>query len=133
MKKTLKQLAIIATFIIIALFATSAVGFAQSSGFLGGGASSSAPGAVLEATGGQSSFRQLLLTVIGFFLGFLGLLAVIMIIYAGVLYVTAAGAEDQTGKAKKIILYSIVGLLVVMLSWAIVSTVLGAGIGQEPA
>lgn len=132
MKKFLKQLAIVAGLSALAVLAMSAVASAQS-GFLGGGASESVPTAVLEGTGGQGSLRALALTIINFFLGFLGLIAVIMIIYAGVLYVTAAGAEDQTGKAKKIIMYAIIGLLIVLLSWAIVNTILGAGLGQEPA
>ena len=88
MKKTLKQFGIAAAFMSLAMLINSAVVSAQ--GFLGGGgATGSAPGAVLEATGGEGSFRSLALTVIGFFLGFLGLLAVIMIIYAGIMYVTA--------------------------------------------
>ncbi len=132
MKKTLKQLGVVATGILIALFASAAIASAQS-GFLGGGAADSAPSAVLEATGGQGSFRQLLLTVIGFFLGFLGLVAVIMIIYAGVLYVTSGGDEGNTEKGKKIIMYAVIGLIIIMLSWAIVQTILGAGIGQELA
>lgn len=130
MKKILKQLAILGGFLAIALTLNSTVVFAN--GFFGGGgAGGSVPGAVIDATGGQSSFRQLLLTIVGYFMTFLGLLAVLMIIYAGVLYVTAAGKDDQVDKAKKIILYSIVGLLVIMLSWALVNTVLGAGTGQE--
>lgn len=129
MKKFLKQAAIVSGLIMVALFASSAVAFAQS-GFLGGGAQSSTPSTILEATGGQGSIRALILQIINFFLQFLGLVAVIMIIYAGVLYITSAGG-DSTEKAKKIILYAVIGILIILLSWAIVNTILGATTGQE--
>lgn len=86
---------------------------------------------VSEATGGEGSIRRLVLRIINFFLGFLGILAVIMVIYGGVTYVTAAGAEDSVGNAKKIILYSLVGIVIILLSFAIVNTILGAGTGVE--
>lgn len=86
---------------------------------------------VSEATGGEGSIRRLVLRIINFFLGFLGILAVIMVIYGGVTYVTAAGAEDSVGNAKKIILYALVGIVIILLSFAIVNTILGAGTGVE--
>jgi len=90
------------------------------------------PSKISDATGGQGSFRQLALTVLNFFLGFLGLLAVVMIIYGGVLYVSAAGDEGKIDKGKKIIMYAIVGIVIILLSFAIVNTVLGgAGAGAD--
>jgi len=52
-----------------------------------------------------------------------------MIIYGGFLYVSAAGNDEKIGKAKKIIMYAIVGIIVILLSFAIVNTVLVAGTG----
>lgn len=92
---------------------------------------SDSPSAITEATGGEGSIRRLVLKIVNFFLGFLGILAVIMVIYGGVTYVTAAGQDEAIGNAKKIILYSVVGIIVILLSFAIVSTVLGAGTGVE--
>ena len=90
------------------------------------------PTKISDATGGQGSFRQLVLTILNFFLGFLGLLAVIMIIYGGVLYVSAGGDEGKIDKGKKIIMYAIVGIIIILLSFAIVNTVLGgAGAGAD--
>lgn len=86
---------------------------------------------VSEATGGEGSIRRLVLRIINFFLGFLGILAVIMVIYGGVTYVTAAGADEAIGNAKKIILYSLIGIVIILLSFAIVNTILGAGTGVE--
>ena len=88
-----------------------------------------APSAVLEGTGGQTSLKGLILTVVNYFLGFLGLLAVIMIIYGGVQYVISAGQDEAIGNAKKIIMYSLIGLIVILLSFVLVRAVLGAGGG----
>lgn len=88
------------------------------------------PQAVSTATGGQGSARQLALTIVNFFLTFLGLIAVVMIIYGGFLYVTAAGNQEKIESAKKIIMYAVIGIVVILLSFAIVNTVLTAGSGS---
>lgn len=45
--------------------------------------------------------------------------AIIMIIIGGFSYVTAGGSTEQTVSARRQILYSVVGLVVVALAWAI--------------
>lgn len=55
-----------------------------------------------------------------------GIVAVIMIVYGGIQYTTSAGNSAGVAKAKSTILYSIVGLLVVILAAAIVNVVIGA-------
>ena len=89
------------------------------------------PSEVAAATGGETSLRQLALRIINYFLTFLGLLAVAMVIYGGVTYVTAAGEDEKLGNAKKIIMYALVGIIIVLISFAVVNTVLGAGTGTE--
>lgn len=91
------------------------------------------PSAVSNATGGQGNFRSLALTIVNFFLTFLGLIAVVMIIYGGFLYVTAAGNGEKVESAKKIIMYSVIGIIIILLSFAIVNTILGAGTGAATA
>lgn len=49
-------------------------------------------------------------------------IAVLVLIVGGIMYVTAFGDEDQTGKAKKIILNSVIALLIIYGAFAIVST-----------
>lgn len=90
------------------------------------------PGRLAEATGGQGSFRDLLLTFLNFFLGFLGIVAVIMVIYGGILYVTAAGNQENIDKGKKIIMYAVVGIVIILLAFALVNTLLsGLGAGAD--
>lgn len=121
-KKLIKQLAILTTAMVAGLMLVSIAptAFAQ---FISPG-----DNPVAEATGGQGSIRQLVLTMLRFFLGFLGIVAVIMIIYGGILYVTSAGNEDNAGKGKKIITYAIIGIVIIFISFALVNTVLG-GLG----
>lgn len=126
-KKTFKQLLIVTGLTILGLtiFNVAPV-FAQ--GLISPG---DVPGRIAEQTGGATSARQLILTIVNFFLGFLGLLSVIMIIYGGFMYVTAGGAPEGVDKAKKIIMYAVIGIIIILLSFAIVNTVLQAGTGQE--
>jgi hypothetical protein len=76
------------------------------------------------------TLRSLVLTVVNYFLGFLGLIAVIMVIYGGVTYVVSAGKDEAVGNAKKIIMYALVGLIIILLSFVLVNAVLGAAGGQ---
>ncbi|MBI2426513.1 MAG: hypothetical protein HYV34_01575 [Candidatus Kerfeldbacteria bacterium] len=58
--------------------------------------------------------------VIQWVLGLLGLVAVIMIIIGGFRWMTAGGNEEKVEAAKKILTASIIGLIIVLLAWAIV-------------
>ncbi|MCX6734624.1 MAG: hypothetical protein NTZ25_01800 [Candidatus Peregrinibacteria bacterium] len=87
------------------------------------------PSSVSDLTGGQTSLKALILTIVDYFLGFLGLLAVIMVIYGGVTYVSSAGNDEAVGKAKKIIMYALIGIVIIMLSFVAVNAILGAGTG----
>lgn len=54
-----------------------------------------------------------------------GVLAVIMIIVAGVQMITSAGDPGAVTKAKRTLVYSIVGLIVAVLAYAIVNFIIG--------
>jgi len=76
-----------------------------------------------------TSAREFVLNVTNFALSFLGLLAVVIIIYGGFLYITAGGEEDKSGKGKKAIMYAVIGIIVVLSSYAIVNTLIGEAPG----
>lgn len=65
-----------------------------------------------------------------FFIAFTGSMALISFVYGGVLYVTSFGEEGQTEKGKKIMMYASIGLVVAMLSYALVSILLKIRIGS---
>lgn len=54
-----------------------------------------------------------------------GVLAVVMIIVAGVQMITSAGDPGAVTKAKRTLVYSIVGLIVAVLAYAIVNFIIG--------
>lgn len=81
---------------------------------------------IAGATGGEGSFRAIIKRIVDFILLFLGLIAVIMIIYGGFLYVTSAGNEENVGKGKKILIYAAIGIVIILISFALVNTLLGA-------
>lgn len=66
----------------------------------------------------------LLSTIINTLLFIVGSLAVIMIIVSGIFYVTSAGDSGKVARAKNTLTYSIVGLIVAFLSYAIIFWVL---------
>lgn len=74
--------------------------------------------------GNNTSIRDFIQKVLNFILSFLGLIAIIAIIYAGYMYIVAAGEDGQIEKAKKTIIYAIIGLIVVVVSYALVNTIL---------
>lgn len=84
------------------------------------------PGLTQATTG-----REFILNVTNFILGFLGILAVVIVIYGGFLYVTAAGQEEQATKGKKSITYAIIGIILILGSFAIVNTILVAPSDNE--
>ena len=58
------------------------------------------------------------------FLGLLGTVFVVLTIYAGYLWMTAQGNEEQITKAKKLITSAVIGLIIILAAWAITSFVL---------
>lgn len=88
------------------------------------------PALIAGRTGGATDLKQLVLTIVNYFLGFLGILAVIMVIFGGVTYVSSAGNDDAVGKAKKIIMYALIGIIIILISFVVVNAVLGAATGK---
>jgi len=95
--------------------------FAQGTGAFFQGATPSSISAV-----SQSNLGTAVQTIINYALGFLGLVAVAFIIYGGVLLVTSGGNDEAMGKAKKILMYAVIGIVIIMLSYTIVTFVTSA-------
>lgn len=71
------------------------------------------------------SLPQIAQTVIDTMLFIVGILAVAMIIFSGIRYITAHGDKGQVENAKNTLIYSIVGLIVAIIAYAIVGWVVG--------
>jgi len=59
--------------------------------------------------------------IIGTVLGFIGVLFLILMIYAGILWMTSQGNEQQVTKAKGLLINAIVGIIIVFAAYAITS------------
>jgi hypothetical protein len=55
----------------------------------------------------------------------MGIIAVIVIIVAGIMYATSGGDAAAVTKAKNLILYSVVGIVVIFAAWGITNFVIG--------
>ncbi len=75
---------------------------------------------------GNADLKQTVINIISYVLGLLGLIAIIMILYGGFTWMTAGGNEDKIDTAKQIISAAAVGLVIILISWAIVNFVIGA-------
>lgn len=69
---------------------------------------------------GTEDIGDLILKYVNFALPFLALAAFVGFVYAGFLYVTAYGNDEQIQKSKKILIYAVAGLILVILSYSIV-------------
>ncbi len=58
-------------------------------------------------------------TIISIILGMVGVIFLVLMIYAGYLWMTARGNEEQVTKAKNIIQASIIGLIIVVAAYGI--------------
>lgn len=65
------------------------------------------------------TLQEIIATLVRQVLAFLGVLFIVLILYGGFTWMTAAGAEDRVAKAKKIISASIIGLAIVLVSYGI--------------
>lgn len=90
--------------------------------------------------GGTTDLRVIVANVIRTIIGFLGIIAVGLIIYAGFLWMTSGGDEQKIEQAKKILQNALVGLIIIVLAFAIVSFILnffkglgGGGSNNQPA
>jgi hypothetical protein len=74
---------------------------------------------------GPADIRGTLIAIVQTVLTYMSLICVIMIIVAGMYLIFSAGSDTAKEKAKKIIIYTIVGLLLIILSKAIIYFVMG--------
>ena len=68
----------------------------------------------------EASPQRIILNILFYVLGFLGLFFLVSIIYAGFAWMTSGGGEDKIGEAKKRLKNSIVGMIIVLAAFIIV-------------
>lgn len=113
--RTILLFVTVAAFVLFVAFGLSAARFAGAVSFED----------VSQTLGlGTSDLKETAFNIIRWALGLLGLVAVILLLYGGYVWMTAAGREERVKRAKRIIINALIGLVIILLSWAIVSFVL---------
>jgi len=73
----------------------------------------------------NTTFYSIVETTMNWLLGFIGVLGVVAFVISGIMYLTAAGDEGQVEKAKSIMMYAIIGLVVALIGLVVVNAVAG--------
>lgn len=77
-------------------------------------------------SGGETDLPRLIGSFIGALLGLLGVVFVLLTIYAGFLWMTAQGNEEKVKKAKSTISAAVIGLVIILASYAITNFVISS-------
>ncbi len=79
-------------------------------------------GSRLSGTGIKTDggLRELILSVLVFILNYVTLFAMVTVVVAGLYLIFSNGDEGNKDKAKKIVIYTVIGLVVILLSRVIV-------------
>ena len=98
---------------IVATLAVPAVSYAAATSFS------------IESVGsqiglGDADLKTTVLNIVRLVLSLMTLIAVVLVIYGGFVWLTAAGNEDNVEKAKRIISAAVIGLIIILLAWAVV-------------
>ncbi|EKD47515.1 MAG: hypothetical protein ACD_66C00025G0001 [uncultured bacterium] len=67
----------------------------------------------------DGSLEDTLGSLIGIFLSILGIVLLLLVIYAGFLWMTAQGDAEQTKKARDIMINAVIGLIITLAAYAI--------------
>lgn len=73
---------------------------------------------------GDADVKDIVNNIIGVILGFLGLIAVVLILIGGFMWMTAGGNEDRVATGRKYIINGVIGLIIILAAYAIASFVI---------
>jgi hypothetical protein len=79
-----------------------------------------------EAGLSDAELPEVIGTLINVFLSILGIIFLVLVLYAGFLWMTAAGSPDKVTKAKTLLAQAIIGMILILASFAISNFVVDA-------
>jgi len=125
MNKTTKKFAVIA---MAAIMLAPAFVFlpanAQDDSALWGNKKDAVKDQMGAISGSERDPREIMAAAINVLMGFLGIIAVLIILFGGFKWMTAQGAEDKIDDAKKLLAAGVIGLVIILSSWALANFVL---------
>ncbi|NBS69062.1 hypothetical protein EBT31_09130, partial [bacterium] len=68
---------------------------------------------------GNEDIRLVIARFIRIGLGFLGVIAVCVVLYGGFVWMTAGGDPEKVDRAKRILINGGIGLVIILMSWSI--------------
>ena len=74
---------------------------------------------------GAKTLIEILQSVLNFLLSIVGIIAIIMLVVGGIMYLTASGNEDKIKTGKTIVTYSLIGVAISLAALVIVTQVIG--------
>jgi len=75
---------------------------------------------------GTQDLVETITNIIQIILGFLGVIAIIIVLVAGFQWMTAAGNEEKVSQAKKMLGAGVIGLIIILAAYAITTFIIGA-------
>jgi hypothetical protein len=66
-----------------------------------------------------ATFARTIARIVQVILGFLGVIFLVLVLYAGFLWMTAAGNEEKIKKAKDIMIAAVIGVAIILSAYAI--------------
>ncbi len=75
---------------------------------------------------GNRDPREIAASIIRVLLGFLGIIATLIILMGGFKWMTAGGSEDGIEEAKKMISAGVIGLIIILASWGLATFIINA-------
>jgi len=95
--------------------------FAQSYNFISGSGLGTTANQAGYDTAGAPSVEALIGNIILILLSFVGVIFLVLVIYAAIIWMTAQGNEEKAKKALQILTDSIIGLIITLSAYAITS------------
>lgn len=86
---------------------------------LTGGVASELPSTVTTTDASPQAIPNLVIRIIKLFLSFLGLIAIVVVLYAGFRWMTAGGNSEQVMGAKKTLRNAMIGLVLIFMAYGI--------------
>ena len=81
-------------------------------------------GGLSETLGDTADPRVVASRIINIALGFLGIIAVVLVLYGGFMWMTAAGNEERVTKEKQILTAALIGLVIIIMAWGLTQFVM---------
>jgi hypothetical protein len=76
--------------------------------------------------GGETDLQVTIANLIRTVISFLGIVAVVIVLYGGFKWMTASGSDEKVAEAKKILIAGLIGLAIVLTALAITNFAIGS-------